>query len=485
MTNATGCALLCTLAFADASAARPAQAPAPPPSVSAPAAAGAAPRAKPANPAVASRDAARRAALAERVAALLPAPLEDDAIRALAASLGLRDGQREQVELLRGRYRDAVDARRAAAADALAARIGSAYGPEPGTDALAPRQGPELAAVLATALDWRTALAAADTQLTLGLAGQRDEAGSVGPGLARFRRAVERDDLPASDPVAAIRLPDLVEAAALPEADGRAISDALEPHWSRLADAIGARRLATIAAEAKVAAEEAAWGAEWELTASPATVAERAARRAELDAAAAAAERALSDANRAAIAALLRMLPSASADRVRSTVDVAMWPALWAPERAMAAAIDSMRASAPPEVLGMADAASTDALRRLEPTRTELSRRAQAADAADELLVAAGAGDARPAALVNALSARKAVEELAERRRRTVADGVARMVQLLGDHPKEAAMLAALKAELDSAGRAAAWRVRGLDARIAEATAPGGEAAPSAPEPAP
>lgn len=469
MTNATGCALLCTLAFAAASAACPTQAEGP----------------APANPAAAARDAARRAALAERVAALLPTPLDDAAVRALAASLGLRDGQREQVEILRGRYRDAVDARRASAADALAARIGSAYEPEPGAAALAPRRGPELAAVLATALEWRTALAAADTQLTLGLAGQRDEAGSVGPGLARFRRAVERDDLPASDPVAAIRLPDLLEAAALPAADGRAISDALEPHWSRLADAIGARRLATIAAEAKVAAEEAAWGAEWELTASPATVAERAARRAELDAAAAAAERALSDANRAAIAALLRMLPAASADRVRSTVDVAMWPALWAPERAMAAAIDSMRASAPAEVLGMADAAGADALRRLEPTRTELSRRAQAADAADELLVAAGAGDARPAALVTALTARKAVEELAERRRRTVADAVARMVQLLGDHPKEAATLAALKAELDSAGRAAAWRVRGLDARIAEATMPGGDAAPPAPEPAP
>jgi len=128
---------------------------------------------------------------------------------------------------------------------------------------------------------------------------------------------------------------------------------------------------------------------------------------------------------------------------------------------------------------------AVDALRRLEPTRTDLSRRAQAADAADELLVAASAGDARPAALVTALTARKAVEELAERRRRTVADAVARMVQLLGDHPKEAATLAALKAELDSAGRAAAWRVRGLDARIAEATMPGGDDAPPAPEPAP
>ncbi|MFZ4465551.1 MAG: hypothetical protein ACOYO7_00665 [Phycisphaerales bacterium] len=489
MTNATGCAVLCTLAFAAAAATRPpqaaggAQVPAATARDVAPTT-GTAPRARPANPAADARDAARRAALAERVATLLPAPLDDGSVRALATALGLQAGQREQVEILRGRYRDAVDARRAAAADALSARIGSAYGQEPGTDSLAPRQGPELAAVLTAALEWRTALAAADTQLVLGLAGQRDEAGSVGPGLARFTRTVERDDLAAADPVAAIRLPDLVEAAALPDADRRAIVDALEPHWARLADAIGARRLAAIAAEAKAAGEEAAWGAEWELTASPATIAERASRRAELETSAAAAERALAEANRAAIAALLRMLPSASADRVRSTVDVAMWPVLWAPERAMASTIAAVRASAPAPVLEMADAAAADVMRRLEPTRMELSRRAQAADAADEALALAGAGDARPAALVNALAARKAVEELAERRRRTVADGVARMVQLLGDHPKEAAALAALKSELDSAGRAADWRVRGLTARLDEA-AGSGEPAPPAPDRAP
>lgn len=482
MTNAMGCAVLCTLAFAAAAATRPpqaaagAQVPAATAHDIAPAA-GTAPRARPANPAADARDAARRAALAERIATLLPAPLDDGSVRALAAALGLREDQREQVEILRGRYRDAVDARRTAAADALAARIGSAYAQEPGTDTLAPRQGPELAAVLTAALEWRTALAAADTQLVLGLAGQRDEAGSIGPGLARFTRTVERDDLAAADPVAAIRLPDLVEAAALPDADRRAIVDALEPHWARLADAIGARRLAAIAAEAKAAGEESAWGAEWELTASPATIAERASRRAELEASAAAAERALAEANRAAIAALLRMLPSASADRVRSIVDVAMWPALWAPERAMASTLAGMRATAPAEVLEMADAASADVMRRLEPTRVELSRRAQAADAADEAL--AGAGDARLAALVNALSARKAVEDLAERRRRTVADGVSRMVQLLGDHPKEAATLSALKAELDSAGRSAAWRARGLDARLEEAAASGVSTGPS------
>jgi hypothetical protein len=150
----------------------------------------------------------------------------------------------------------------------------------------------------------------------------------------------------------------------------------------------------------------------------------------------------------------------------------------------MASTIAAVRASAPAPVLEMADAAAADVMRRLEPTRMELSRRAQAADAADEALALAGAGDARPAALVNALAARKAVEELAERRRRTVADGVARMVQLLGDHPKEAAALAALKSELDSAGRAADWRVRGLTARLDEA-AGSGEPAPPAPDRAP
>jgi hypothetical protein len=58
------------------------------------------------------------------------------------------------------------------------------------------------------------------------------------------------------------------------------------------------------------------------------------------------------------------------------------------------------------------------------------------------------------------------------------------MVQLLGDHPKEAAAFAALKAELDSAGRAAGWRVRGLAARLDEA-AGSGEPSPPAPDRAP
>jgi hypothetical protein len=150
----------------------------------------------------------------------------------------------------------------------------------------------------------------------------------------------------------------------------------------------------------------------------------------------------------------------------------------------MASTIAAVRASAPAPVLEMVDAAAADVMRRLEPTRTELSRRAQAADAADEALALAGTGDARPAALVAALTARKAVEEMAERRRRTVADGVGRMVQLLGDHPKEAAAFAALKAELDSAGRAAGWRVRGLAARLDEA-AGSGEPSPPAPDRAP
>ena len=467
MTNASACAVLVASVLA-AQAPPGGAAPAPP--ATSPSRAEPAPT-RPANPAIAARDAARRAALAERADALLPRPIDDDGVRALARALGLRDAQGEQVEILRTRYRDAVDARRTAAADALAARIGAAYEPEPGGDSLAARPGPELASVLSTALDWRTALAAADAQLVLGLAGQRDAVGAVGPGLARYRRTIERDDLPAQDPLAAIRIDDLVADAALPDADRRAVEESLEPHWARVADAIAARRLAVLGADAKAAEQDATWGASWRLTATPETIAARDAQRAALDAGPAAAERALADANRPAIAALLRMLPAATGDRVRSTVDVAMWPELWRPERSLAATVAALRPTAPGPVVEMADAAVSEVMRRIEPTRKELARRAEAADAADEALAAAGE-DARRAALVAALEARRAVEDLAERRRRAVADGVARMLQLLGDHPGQATALAALKAELDSAGRASAWRTKGLEDRLSEAVAP-------------
>lgn len=469
MTNALACALVGAAALA-------AQAP---PAASPPGDPARTTRAA-ANPAVAARDAARKAALAERVASLLPAALDDVEVTALAAALGLADAQRDEVEVIRSRYRDAVDARRTAAATALDARAGSAYEPAPGGDALVARPGPELAALLSTALEWRATLAKADDDLVNGLAAQRSATGAVGPGQARFARAVERDDLPASDPLAAVRLPDLLVVAGLADADRRAIEDALEPHWSRLAAAVTARRAAVLGAEAKAAALEATWGAAWRMTAAPSAAAEREAELGALDAPPAAAERALADANRAAIAALLRMLPSAAADRVRSTVDVAMWPSLWEPERSMAAALDALRPSSPPAVTEMTDAASQDVSSRLAQTRKELARRADAADSADAALEGIEPGQ-RATAAVAALEARRSVEELAERRRRIVADAVERMLRLLGDHPRQSAAIAALKAELDSAGRAAAWRLQGLAARIEEAAAPTGAPAPAAP----
>ncbi|MFM8818103.1 MAG: EVE domain-containing protein, partial [Phycisphaerales bacterium] len=196
------------------------------------------------------------AGIAERelVTQLVPAPLGADARRAMAVALGLGATEAEAVALLDARYQAAIERRHRDAERTVRARIASSHRMAPASGALEPQPGPELVAVLRESAAWRATLASADAEWVQGLADQRRSMGPEGPSMVLVRRAAERDGMPANDPLADVRLPELIDVAGLDPAPRRAIEEAMEPMLAKVAAAIAARRRTVDAAEVERAA---------------------------------------------------------------------------------------------------------------------------------------------------------------------------------------------------------------------------------------
>lgn len=436
----------------------------------------------------AARAAAQQSAERDLVARLVPPPLDADARRALAAALGLGATEADAVLLLDARYASAVETRHREAERAVRARIASSHRMAPAGGTLEPQAGPELVAVMRESAAWRATLATADAELFQGLADQRRAVGPEGPSMLLVRRTAERDGLASADPLADLRLPELVEVAGLEPAPRRAIEEAMEPTLAKVAAAIAARRRAADAAEVERAALLESWGPSWRLTADAATAAERDAALARLDARVRAAEAPLAAANREATATLLRMLPAAAADRVRDRVDRLMWPWLGEPERSLDAAAREAAAASPPAVAEAIEAARTDLRTRLEPTRREAARRAERVDAATDA-VGDGPAPRDPASVLALLEAQSSLDELLARRRRTMREAAERMRRAAAGEARATELLEERIAALEAAARMGAWRQAGAEARreelrTAAPPAPAdGSAAPAPPAP--
>jgi hypothetical protein len=417
---------------------------------------------------VTASDAARRtaeAAHAELLRELVPPSLDAEGIAAIARSLGLDARTAEAVEHHAAAYRTAVTRAEEQATAVVRARLGSGWRTVPGTGAQQPVAGPELAAALAEAAAWRRTLSAADSQLIQRLAGVRLEVGPEGPGLVLYRRTVSRDGLPADDPMAGLRLTDLLDLAAPEPTDRAAVAAALEPQWARAAALAATRRAEADAEAAEREARRASWGADWELTAPEALVRSRGEELAALARRTRQAESALGIGNREAVAAMLRVLAMPAADRVREAMDAAVWPELWAPERAFESAVErATAAAADPALQETLASVRGDLLLRLSSTRRETVLRAERA----ERTAAATDADERAGTTADRLLAERALEDMLQRRRRLVRAAVLRVQQYCAGHPDAARHAAAALAAIDSIDRAAGWRIQGIDDRLAE-----------------
>ena len=415
----------------------------------------------------AARAAAQQSAERDLVAQLVPAPIDADARRAMAAALGLGPADAEAIALLDARYAAAVDRRHQDAGRAVRARIASSHRMAPATGALEPQPGPELVALLRESAAWRAALAAADAELLKGLADQRRTMGPEGPSMLLVRRAAERDGLAAADPLADLRIPELIDVAGLEPAPRRAIEEAMEPGLAKAAAAIAARRRAVDAAEVERAALLESWGPSWQLTADAAVAAAREAALDAIDARVRAAEAPLAAANREATAALLRMLPAAAADRVRDRVDRLLWPWLGEPERSLDAAAREAAAASPAAVAEVIESARTELRTRLEPTRREAARRAERVDAAAES-VGDAPGPHAPDAVLALLDAQSSLEDVLARRRRTIREAAERMRRAAAGEARATELIEERIAALEAAARTATWRQAGIQARREE-----------------
>jgi hypothetical protein len=424
----------------------------------------------------AARAAAQQSAERDLVAQLVPAPLDADARRAMAAALGLGATEAEAVALLDARYQAAIEGRHLDAGRAVRARIASSHRMAPANGALEPQPGPELVAVLRESAAWRAALASADAELLQGLANQRRALGPEGPSMILVRRATERDGMPASDPLADVRLPELIDVAGLEPAPRQAIEEAMEPALAKVAAAIAARRRAVDAAEVERAALLESWGPSWRLTADLPLAAEREAALERFDARTRAAEAPLAAANREAIATMLRMLPSAAADRVRDRVDRLLWPWLGEPERSLDAAAREAAAASPAAVAEAIEGARTDLRTRLEPTRREAARRAERVDQAVEA-IGDGPAPHEPAAVLALLEAQSSLEDILARRRRTMREAAERMRRAAAGEARATELIEERIAALEAAARTASWRQAGFLARRDELRAAGPAAA--------
>lgn len=478
MHPAAACHALLALAMSQAvpAPAPPASAPpAPVPASPAPVPASGAPTELPRAPRADER-ASREAKL---LADLAPAPIAEERIRAIATSFAVAADAATAVDAAIAQYAAQTTEAHARALSNARARLNAGFRASTGPSGLSPQPGPELAELLSACAEWRRTLGGADDALLRQLASLRAPESPRCPGVARWERAMERDDLPAEDPGAALRLTDLVDAAQLAPADRGRVEAALDRQWAAVASAVALRRQAVADADAQRARLLEQWGAAWELTAAEATTEERLRELERLDARGRAAESPLREANRAAAMALLRLLPPEAADRVRDASDRTLWPWIFEAERALAETVRKAGEIAGPALADPLDAMMRDLAMRLAGTRRELARRASAAEELGTIVASAEAG-APVAELIPALEARIRLHELLARRLRLITEATRPMQQAAAGDPRTKTLLDERVESLRALARTHQWEQRGLLARIAELGAP----APSDP-PAP
>lgn len=420
-----------------------------------------------ANPGQAERAALRDVSERELLAELVPPPIPSDEVRALAARLGAGADAASALDAYVQRYELATkDAHARAAAD-VRPRLAAAYDlATPGVQPT-PLAGPEIVAVLQRSAQWRDDLSQADAELLRSLGVLRTPKATVGPGLAAFTRVRDRDDLPASDPAAALRLPDLIDETGLAGADRLRVEEALDRQWMRLAAAIGTRRRDLGAVAVDRAQLLAGWGPAWELSASPTVAAERARQLDALGARERATEQGLRTANREAIAALLKLLAPETAARVRDVVDQALWPWLFESERQLHAAVERVRKAGAPDLVSALDAMLLDLDRRLDGSRRELSKRAARADELDIAIARSQLG-VPPEQAIGVLESQLALLETLGKRRDLARAIAVQMKQAAQTDARVAPIFDERVAAIDAERRAAEWRREGIAARIAE-----------------
>ena len=422
--------------------------------------------AAPAQPTIAvpgSRAVAEDAQLKE----LVPPPLTSEQVHALGSRLGAGPEAADTLNELAQRYEMRVRPLHDRALAAVRPRLAIAYAPTP-NGTLAPEPGPELVAALEASATWRAQLEDADAELLRLLLVVRTDRASTTPAVLGYARTAERDDMVGADPTAALRLPALLDIAALPAADRQRVELQLDRRWVRTAVAIAARRREVQQSAIRRAQLWAEWGPAWELTAAPALAEARRKQLVELDARERAAEQELAAVNREAVIALLRALPPDAATRVRDTVDALVWPHLFAQERLLAQAVERAAVGADPALAPAMNAVLDELRRKLEGTRKDLSRRAARAEDLDAVLAAVELGQGSDAT-TSALEAQLDLIELTDRRRRLVRETAQQLRQMaMASGAPAAKLLDERVTALDAEQRNAQWMRAGLEARLQE-----------------
>jgi hypothetical protein len=379
------------------------------------------------------------------MATLVPAPSTSEEMRATAAALGAEPGAKDSLDSLLLQYESLTKVSYANASALVHSRLSAAYRSATATGSLEPMAGPELAALLEATIDWRRTLAAADMEFITRAATLRTSEPAQLPGMALFMRVVKRDDVPANDPAAAVRLPDLLDESGITGMDRRRIEGALERHWSRLAGVIAARRVELMSTALDRARLEESWGPAWELTAPQA-------------------------ANHDAALALLKLVPAPAAELLRDAADRSIWPWIFDSESALELSVTRATEIGGPSLGEPLTAMMYDLQLRLNASRRELSKRAANSEELDAIVASAQSG-APPQAVVALLSAQRRLQELIDKRRRLVRDTAVRMEQASAGDPRTRAIFAERIMACDAETRTAQWRLRGIDDRIAQLNA--------------
>jgi hypothetical protein len=104
---------------------------------------------------------------------------------------------------------------------------------------------------------------------------------------------------------------------------------------------------------------------------------------------------------------------------------------------------------------------------RLGGTRRELGKRAAKAEELETIIANAQTGTPAPDPLP-LLEAQRKLQEILDRRRRTIRDAAVRMQQAAAGDPLTRAIFDERVAAIEAETRSAQWRLRGIDERIAE-----------------
>lgn len=396
----------------------------------------------------------------------------------MAAALGAGAQAQEHVQFLIDRYAERTQKPYEEALVFVRPRLGSAY---TGAGPLEPAPGPELVTVLQRSRAWRTLLTAAEDDLFRQLPLVRGEEASAPLSRLAFQRTVERDDMPSLDPAASIRLPALLDVAALDSLSRRRVEEALDRQWVRCAAAITTRRTTRDELQLERARLRDEWGAAWELTATNDLVMERQRQLTALHARELAADVQLAGVMREAAMQLLRLLPQAHAAPVRDTVDALLWPDLFAQEKVVKQAVARAIQGADPDLAAAMQGAILLMQQKLEPTRREFTRRAARVEDLQATIADAELG-AGVDVTSQALLAHLDLLDLLDRRRRLVREtalSIYRMAHSI--HAPQAPMLEECLASIDADARASNWLRQGLQERLDQLTqhapAEGGDAA--------